>query len=571
MRFFRKAVSLLTAAVLTLTLLPIGNADIIYEYTVDNSGGGALPQQYRDLFLYKSITAEGMSTTLNYRLYVPEDYDSKKKYPVLLFLHGYGERGSDNEAQLNIGMMTNFFTKGYYKKFPAILIAAQCPGDTQWAVQGYNGSYKISDTPGKPTFNEAIQLCKRAVDKTIEDYSVDTNRLYVTGLSMGGYGTWNIITHYPDYFAGAIPICGGGDPSKASRLVNTPIWCFHGSSDPTVPCSGSGDMYKAITAAGGALIDYTVWVGVGHAWQPAYVREDVWAWLFRQNKANIDTTRLSEKIADVENADTSSLTAEEKQKVLDAVAYAKDIVNGTDHSASKLNAAGSRIAAAKELFNLNLAAKDGVTVIDCGREMYPNMAKENVNDNDPASGWQLNGGGDGDYASGVWVGYDFGKDVTFGSVGVLWEDASRADEGQYTVQISSDGQNWTDIGDARYAVGKASEGGTATDTVTFSSVTARFVRLNITGGINNKYYPKIYELTVSSAPAQEDVLFVGDTDGDGEISASDLTKLARHVGGIETITDAALLANADIDGDGEVGAADLTKLARFVGGIDKTL
>ncbi len=246
------------------------------------------PEEYEQLFSYESISYEGFSESLNYRLYVPGDYDEEKEYPLVLYMHGYGERDSlfqTNTEQLEKGMMPWFFSQGYYKEYACIIVAPQCPMGKHWVYHDYEGSYEISDMDSAGyTFTESIQLCKLAVDQTIADYSVDTDRIYVTGISMGGYGTWNLLTHYPDFFAAAIPVCGGGDPSRAELLRDIPIWCFHGDADTQVPVSGSRDMYAAITAADGTNITYTEWEGVGHEWDPAYCREDVWQWLFAQSK-----------------------------------------------------------------------------------------------------------------------------------------------------------------------------------------------------------------------------------------------------------------------------------------------
>ncbi len=566
MKWIRKTLSLCLAMCMGGGM-PLGaGADILYEYNVPGYSDAALPQQYRSLFQYKSVTSDGFSTTLNYRLYVPEDYDPSVKYPVVMFLHGYGERdnGSNvNEAQLNFGMMTDFFQRGYHKEFPCIIIAPQCPKDKQWAEQGYTGSYTISDTPGTGTFNESIQLCKKAVDQTIAEYSVDTDRLYVTGLSMGGYGTWNLLTHYPDYFAGAIPICGGADPSKADRLINTPIWCFHGSADPTVPASGTGDIYKAVTAAGGHLIDYTVWVGGGHVWLPAYVRQDVWEWLFRQNKSDIDVTRLSEKTVALKNTDLSALSLSERNQVAEAVAFAETVVAANVHTATQVNEAGAKLLEAKRLAESNLALQSGVTAIATDYQYAAGFGPASIGDNDLSSGWQIyNGTGDASYGTGIWAGYDFGKDVTFSKVGIVWEDGTRSNSGQYRVEVSDDGQVWTEIAGAAYTVGAASNG-VAEDTVTFDPVTARYVRVYCLSGSNSKYFPKIYELSVHRAAVTQAV--VGDVDGNGSVDAADLTTLARHVGGVELLTS---LSAADMDGNGLVEAADLTDLARQVAGIE---
>lgn len=213
-------------------------------------------------------------------------------------------------------------------------------------------------------------------------------------------------------------------------------------------------------------------------------------------------------------------------------------------------------------FRKNLALEAGTTVMDCGRAHYNEQTNtaSAACDGDTSTGWQL--GGDGkDYASGVWLGYDLGQPTAFDIVEVVWEAGTRSAIGQYTIEISDDGVTWTPIADATYQTE------TLGDRVSFNTVTSRYVRLNIASGSNSKYYPKVYELrvlaqveTVSSVP--------GDVDLDGEVSAADLTILARHVGGIEKITDATSQAMADMDGNAEMEAGDLTALAREVGKID---
>lgn len=362
MKPLKKILSLIAAASVTLTPVTVTHAEFHndpvpahQQYGQD----GALSVRYTRQFSFESVTAEGFKETLNYRLYVPEDYDENKAYPVILFLHGYGERdnGSNtNMAQLNIGMMTQFFSNGYYRDHECIIVAPQCPQDNQWVVQGYKGSYDIKhmDKTGA-TFTEAIQLCKLAIDKTAEAYNVDMDRIYVTGLSMGGYGTWNIITHYPDYFAAAIPICGGGDPTKADLITDIPVWCFHGDADPTVPVSGTRDMYNAITAAGGNKIIYTEWPGIGHVWYPAYCREDVWAWLFSQSKSNADTSSLTKPLEELKKLDVSSLDTELQEKVTAAITYAESVINGAVHTSAMVGGAEKLLSEATVAVKKKLA------------------------------------------------------------------------------------------------------------------------------------------------------------------------------------------------------------------------
>jgi predicted peptidase len=154
-------------------------------------------------------------------------------------------------------------------------------------VPANGGSYTLAPQP-----NDTLRMSKEIVDTVqLMYHDIDANRLYITGLSMGGYGTWEAIERWPNYFAAAAPIAGAGDPSKAARLVNLPIWAFHGTEDPDVPVSGSRDMIQAIRAAGGNP-RYTEYAGQGHgSWEIPYTilgspspTPDFFAWLYAQHK-----------------------------------------------------------------------------------------------------------------------------------------------------------------------------------------------------------------------------------------------------------------------------------------------
>jgi predicted peptidase len=212
---------------------------------------------------------------LPYRLLKPAGYDAHKKYPLVLFLHGAGERGDDNKAQLR-HMVPIFAAKENREKFPAFVVAPQCPNGQKWSNVDW-GALTSRQTE-KPTWPmaQAIALLKE-LEKT---YSIDTARLYVMGLSMGGYGTWDAVSRHPEMFAAAVPVCGGGDETQAARIAKLPIWVFHGGSDTTVKTVRSRNMVEAIRKAGGAP-EYTEYPGVGHAsWVPAAKEPELLPWLF---------------------------------------------------------------------------------------------------------------------------------------------------------------------------------------------------------------------------------------------------------------------------------------------------
>jgi predicted peptidase len=224
--------------------------------------------------------ADGQGDTLNYRIVYP-DYDTVRKYPLVIFLHGSGERGDDNKAQLKWGVL-NFATDQMLMAHPAIIVAPQCPSNEQWSnFTGFrtDETLHLLPEPSKP-----MQLVIGLIHELIKKAPVDTNRIYITGLSMGGFGTYDAIERYPHLFAAAIPVAGGGDSSLAYLIAHLPIWDFHGAEDAAVNPKYSRDMITAILKAGGHP-GYTVYPGVGHfSWLGAYSDPIVLNWLFRQHK-----------------------------------------------------------------------------------------------------------------------------------------------------------------------------------------------------------------------------------------------------------------------------------------------
>ena len=228
--------------------------------------------------------------TMDYRLFVPADYDSRKENPLLLILHGAGARGGDNLRQLthwNAGWTDD----AVQAKHPCIILMPQCQLNQKWAdVKSWrDGSYSFHDLP----LSNPLRLAKEILGKTIEEHSVDRSRIYVMGASMGGYGTWNIIMRYPNLFAAAVPICGAGDPAMGPILTDLPIWAFHGDEDKTVPFSGSTDMLDSIREAGGKKMKLKAYPGMGHgsyhfAWKEGALVD----WVFAQKKEPAKKIRI---------------------------------------------------------------------------------------------------------------------------------------------------------------------------------------------------------------------------------------------------------------------------------------
>jgi predicted peptidase len=218
--------------------------------------------------------------TLNYRLLSP-DYNTLRKYPLVIFLHGSGERGNDNESQLKWGVM-NFASDEAMILHPAIVIAPQCPSRQSWS--NFKNSEKTEDVRLLTTPTKPMELVIELIKKLSKEMQVDTNRIYITGLSMGGFGTFDAIERYPDLFAAAVPVCGGGDISKAPSIVHIPIWIFHGAEDAAVNPKFSLDMVEALTKAG-AHPGFTLYPEVGHfSWLVAYSDPLMIEWMFRQHK-----------------------------------------------------------------------------------------------------------------------------------------------------------------------------------------------------------------------------------------------------------------------------------------------
>ena len=237
------------------------------------------PYNVNEVFERRSHTSGGY--TMNYRLYVPKDYDCGEMYPLVVFLHGSEERGDDNEAQLKNGLqvMFNDVTSPIYD---SIVIAPQCPRESWWTLA--NIGTRSCTIAGTPESRELIAVLK-IMDELCGFYNVDRDRVYVTGISMGGFGTWDLLSRHGARFAAGMPICGGGDTSYARLLKRIPIRTFHGSADPFVPSLLSRVMYAAIRREGGEQISFTEFEGAGHViWDDVYADRENIDWLFAQSR-----------------------------------------------------------------------------------------------------------------------------------------------------------------------------------------------------------------------------------------------------------------------------------------------
>jgi predicted peptidase len=200
-----------------------------------------------------------VKVTMKYLLYLPKDYDQKESWPLMLFLHGAGQRGDDLNTIKILGP-PKLIEAG--KEFPFIVVSPQCPKDKWW---------------------EPLELTT-LLDEIVERYKVDQDRIYVTGPSMGGFGTWSLAAYQPNRFAAIVPICGGGITMWAKRLVNLPVWVFHGAKDPSVPLEMSKEMVEALKKNGGS-VKFTIYPEANHdAWTETYANPELYKWLLQQKR-----------------------------------------------------------------------------------------------------------------------------------------------------------------------------------------------------------------------------------------------------------------------------------------------
>ena len=231
-------------------------------------------------FEYKRHPTEG-ERFLPYRVHWPEDVDNASPTPLVVFLHVAGERGSDNERQLIHGAR-DLLRYSIERHEPLIIVAPQVPLDERWVDVVWDE--RVHRMPEHPS--ESMGLLMGLLTELMSDSRVDTNRVYLTGLSMGGFGTWDLIARWPDTFAAALPVCGGGDTDSAVRIKNIPVWAFHGSDDAVVIPERSRDMIQALQQVG-SNPRYTEYPGVGHdSWTETYQNFEVLDWFFSQRRGD---------------------------------------------------------------------------------------------------------------------------------------------------------------------------------------------------------------------------------------------------------------------------------------------
>jgi predicted peptidase len=255
-------------------------------YTVDVERQDITPvvDKFRKLSYLDPATGE----TMGYRLFVPDNYDATRSYPLVLFLHGAGERGSDNEAQLTANQgATIWATPEEQAKHPAFVLAPQSGFTTKkqgWTSLETHGQ----NAPFKP--QKELVTAYDILQEVKGEFSIDPSRIYVTGLSMGGFGAYSIAIAHPNEFAAIVPICGGGDPAGLAAIAKIPIWIFHAAKDPTIRVGYSRNSVAALKKAGGHP-KYTEYAASAYfyptahfSWTTTYANPDMRDWLFEQSR-----------------------------------------------------------------------------------------------------------------------------------------------------------------------------------------------------------------------------------------------------------------------------------------------
>ena len=244
-----------------------------------------LPAFAQDLSVYEKHFFISNGDTLPYRLLLPENYDATKKYPLVFFLHGAGERGNDNEKQLVHGGKL-FLRDDVRKDYPAIVVFPQCAQNSFWSNVAFgagDGKRKFDFlVDGEPT--KSMALAQGLLNELLRSYPVKKKQVYTGGLSMGGMGAFELVRRNPTLFAAAIPVCGGANPATAEQLKKTSWWIFHGAKDDVVPPVLSKQMYEALLNVK-ANVKFTLYPEANHnSWDAAFAEKELLPWLFSQRR-----------------------------------------------------------------------------------------------------------------------------------------------------------------------------------------------------------------------------------------------------------------------------------------------
>jgi len=240
----------------------------------------------QDLSKYNKGTFVKGKDSINYQVLLPENFDETQQYPLLIFLHGSGERGSDNEKQLTHGGKL-FLDSAIRRKFPAIVVFPQCPEDDRWTaaerIPGEKGKNAlVFKKGGKPT--ATMRALVRMTDDFLNKPFVDRKQVYVGGLSMGAMGTYELLRRKPKIFAAAFAICGGDNLANVKKYKHIPLWIFHGGKDDVVSPELSKEIADHLKVIG-KEVKFTLYADDNHnSWDSAFAEPQLLPWLFSHKK-----------------------------------------------------------------------------------------------------------------------------------------------------------------------------------------------------------------------------------------------------------------------------------------------
>lgn len=246
-----------------------------------------------DKFLKFVYVDKESGLTMPYRLFIPENYDPNKIYPLVMFMHGGGERGDDNEKQILANQGATIWAKPEEQlKRPCFVLAPQAHSSWDGGFGVTRGEDNSINLKNVMTMGKDLKLAYKVLNEVLSKYNknIDLSRLYCTGLSQGGFGTWLLNENYPNLFAAMVPISGGGDPNKVNTLINKPIWAFHAENDSVIPVSYDRNTISALRNLGSNVIyteynkDTFIFPDGHFAWVLAYKNEAMREWLFKQKK-----------------------------------------------------------------------------------------------------------------------------------------------------------------------------------------------------------------------------------------------------------------------------------------------
>jgi predicted peptidase len=280
------------ASVIKIVVSAEGGKNTTYTIAVNREDIQPLVNKFLKITFADPVTGVNMG----YRLFVPENYDPTRSYPLVMFLHGAGQVGNDNEIQIANDEATVWAKPEEQSTHPSFVLAPQSNMDPS-ADKAFNRYGNIGWTslmlyglekPFEP--QDQLATAYDILQKVKSEYNIDQKRIYLTGLSMGGFGTFSLAIAHPDEFAALVPICGGGDPAKLASISKIPIWIFHAQEDPVIPVHMSQDSVKALEDAGGApkYTEYPAgtyfFPSAHYSWVPAYANTEMRDWLFQQSK-----------------------------------------------------------------------------------------------------------------------------------------------------------------------------------------------------------------------------------------------------------------------------------------------